>query len=101
MRADLFKTVEACILAVVLVAVLTAGFYHAGMGAMLGLLVGLFILLHLFWGFTWNKGGHGAEFERQISASLQGHYYDREHAAPQRGSSSFNGITARAIAGST
>ncbi len=59
MRADLLKTVETCILTVVLVAVLTAGFYHAGMGAMIGLLVGLFIVLHLFRGITWNKGGHG------------------------------------------
>jgi hypothetical protein len=58
MRADLFKTVEACVLAVVFVAVLTAGFYHAGMGAMIGLLVGLFIVLHLF-RITWNKGGGG------------------------------------------
>jgi hypothetical protein len=43
-RARLRKTVEACVLAILLVAVITVGFYHAGLGAILGLLVGLFFV---------------------------------------------------------
>jgi hypothetical protein len=46
-RANLLKTVEACVLAALLVAVLSVGFYHAGLNVAVGLLLGLFIVVRL------------------------------------------------------
>jgi hypothetical protein len=51
-RARHRKTVEAWVLAILLVAFITVGFYHAGLGAVLGLLVGFFVLLRFF-RITW------------------------------------------------
>ena len=51
-RINPINIVEACVLAILLVAVLTFGFYRPGAGAILGLLVSLFILVR-FLGITW------------------------------------------------
>jgi preprotein translocase subunit SecD len=54
-RAKLLNAIQASVLAVLLVAVLTVGFYHAGVGAIIELLIGLFIVVRLF-RVTSNKG---------------------------------------------
>ncbi len=51
-RTRPLNTVEACILAILLIAVVTLGFYRPGAGAILGLLSSLFILMR-FVGITW------------------------------------------------
>ncbi len=51
-RVKPLKIVEACLLAVLLVAVLTVGFYRPGAGVILGLLIALFILMRFF-SITW------------------------------------------------